>query len=380
MIRKIVKLINLAAFYIYNRIASVILKINKKKAVFLSESHRELDGNLKCVYDALPSDIEKKVHIKGDRRTKENLLETFSIWYDMTTSGIILLDDFYGLTSAIKVRKGQQIVQLWHGSGAYKKFGYSRQTTGDKIERVHSGYKKYTMAITSSEDIRGCYAEAFGIDISKVYATGIPRTDIFFDEDKKKEISERFFKEYPDLKDKKIVLFAPTYRGRKVEDADYDFEYANLNLLTEELGEEYAVITKWHPALRNNIERNKVQAKHCSKVKDFSYYRDMNELLIVCDILVTDYSSIIFDYSLLNKPIVYFAYDKDEYANDRGLYYDFEEYLFGEVIECRHNLPEAILNEKIYEKNVERFYLKFMQSCKGVSSDKVVNYILKDLL
>ena len=377
MIRKIVKLINLAAFYIYNRIASVILKINKKKAVFLSESHRELDGNLKCVYDALPSDIEKKVHIKGDRRTKENLLETFSIWYDMTTSGIILLDDFYGLTSAIKARKGQQIVQLWHGSGAYKKFGYSRQNTGDKIERVHSGYKKYTMAITSSEDIRGCYAEAFGIDISKVVATGIPRTDIFFDEKKKKEISERFFKEYPDLKDKKIVLFAPTYRGRKVEDADYDFEYANLDLLTEELGDGYAVITKWHPALRNNIERNKVQAKHCSKVKDFSYYRDMNELLIVCDILVTDYSSIIFDYSLLNKPIVYFAYDIDSYAENRGLYFQFNEYVYGNVVEKRNSLVKAIINGNLCIENRMKFNDKFMLSCAGISTNNVITCLKK---
>ena len=372
MKRKIAKAVNLICFFIFNRAASVFTKVNKNKALFLSESHRNLDGNLKCVYDKLPEGIEKAVHVKGDRRNKSGISDTISVWLDMTTSAYIFLDDFYGLTSAMKVREGQQIIQLWHGAGAYKKFGFSRINTGDKIERVHGGYRKYTMAVTSSDDIRGCYAEAFGIDVSKTAATGIPRTDMFFDEELKECIRTKFFNEHPYLNGKKLILIAPTYRGRKVEDADYDFDYADPDRLVEELGEEYAVLTKWHPALRNNIEKGRTGEKRCNHVYAFSDYKDINELLVVCDVLITDYSSVIFDYSLLNKPIVYFVYDKEDYADNRGLYYDFDEYIYGTVVEKREELADAVRKEDMCSNLREEFNRKFMSACTGNSTEKVI--------
>ena len=376
MLRKIVKAVNLAVFYIYNRIAALFLKVNKKKAVFLSESHEVLDGNLKYVFDAMPAGYEKKVHIKADRRKMNSLSETFSTWYDITTSGCIFLDDFYGLISSQRVREGQNLVQLWHGGGAYKKFGYSRINTGDKIERVHSGYRKYTMAITSSEDTRDCFAEAFGIDRSKTAATGIPRTDVFFDDDAKQEIRRKFFVRYPELKGKKLILVAPTYRGRKVEDADYNFDYADLDGLSEQLGEEYKILTRWHPALRNNIDMGKVKPEKCSMAADFSHYDDVNDLLIVCDTLITDYSSIIFDYSLLNKPLIYFAYDKDTYGTERGLYFSFDEYIIGKVVTDRKALGNAVIEKDMCTSKREEFNRKFMSACDGSSTDRVIRYAL----
>ncbi len=376
MLRKVKKALNLLVFFLYNRIIMIFAPVKSDKVVFLSESHQTLDGNLKYVYNALPEKYSKAVHIRGDRRENIRLKEILSIWYDMTTAGTIFLDDFYGLTSAQKVRKNQNIVQLWHGAGAYKKFGYSRQNSGDHIEKVHSGYRKYTIAITSSEAINSCYAEAFRIDVKKVAATGIPRTDLFFDEERKSSIKAHFFEMHPELKGKKIVLFAPTYRGRKVEDADYNFEYADLDLLTKELGEDYAVLTKWHPALKNNINKGKVSPEHCDCVLDFSDYREINELLIVCDILITDYSSVIFDFSLLNKPIVYFVYDKEEYGNSRGLYYDFDEYVFGDVVSEREQLASAIKNENMHNTSREKFHKKFMSACDGNSTMRVIKNVL----
>lgn len=376
MLRKVRKGLNLLIFFVYNRIAVLFTSVNKNKVIFLSESHHVLDGNLKCIYDAVPKKYKKIVHLKGDRRIKSRLKETLLIWYDMTTAGIIFLDDFYGLTSSQKIRKQQKLIQLWHGAGAYKKFGYSRKNTGDQIEKVHSGYKKYTMAITSSEDIIPCYAEAFGIDKSKIMATGIPRTDIFFDEGKKETIRNNFFQSYPDFKEKKIVLFAPTYRGRKVEDASYNFKYANLDLLAEELGEEYVLLTKWHPALKNNIKNKKVNPEYCNNILDFSDYRDINDLLIICDLLVTDYSSIIFEYSLLNKPVVYFPYDLDEYGDNRGLYYDFDEYVYGKVVMKRENLAGAIRDRALNEQQRETFHKKFMSACDGECTDRIIKKLL----
>ena len=123
----------------------------------------------------------------------------------------------------MKVRKGQEIVQLWHGAGAYKKFGFSR-ANGDEGIKIHKGYRKYAKAIVSAEPIRKCYAEAFDIALQKVQATGVPRTDIFFDQEYIKNKREELYRDFPFLKDKKVILFAPTYRGTRAEDAAYDFD------------------------------------------------------------------------------------------------------------------------------------------------------------
>ena len=115
--------------------------------------------------------------------------------------------------------------------------------------------------------------------------------------------------------------------------------------LTERLGEEYHLITKWHPALYNNIKRGIVSdpVKGLGdRVTDASGYGDINDLLTVSDVLVTDYSSVIFEWSLLDKPVVYFIYDIDQYRDSRGLYFDFEEYVYGRCAYDSGFLAEAI--------------------------------------
>ena len=375
MNRKIKKAIELIAFFVFNRVGAIFLKLDNKKVVFASEARENLKGNLKVLYEKMPDSYDKIVWIKGDRRDSMSIKETLALWRDLTTAKYIILDDFYGLTSAMKVRVGQEIVQLWHGSGAFKKFGFSRIETGDNIKNVHTGYRKYTKAIVTAEPIRWCFAEAFGIDIEKVQAVGSPRTDMFFDENELKKARERVYEEYPDLKDKKVVLIAPTYRGRKVEDASYDFEKLDIDNLIKKLGEEYQIVVKWHPALYNNIKRGLCKFD-CSNVIDASPYSDINDLLVIADILVTDYSSVIFDWYLLDKPVIYFTYDLEAYKEGRGLYFDFDEYVYGNVATNSTELTEAIkLEDECLDMRLT-FGKKFMEACDGRSSEKVISWIL----
>ena len=375
MNRKVKKAIELIAFFVYNRICGFFMSLDEKKVVFASEARENLKGNLRAVYEKFPDSYDKVIHIKGDRRDSYGLRDTLKLWNDLTTAKYILLDDFYGLTSAMKVRKGQELVQLWHGSGAFKKFGFSRVGTGDNITSVHTGYRKYTKAIVTAEPIRGCFAEAFDIDIEKVQAVGSPRTDIFFDEKSKEEARVRVYEKYPELKNKKVVLIAPTYRGRKVEDASYDFDKLNINYLVEELGDEYKIVVKWHPALYNNIKRGICKFDN-EGIIDASPYSDINDLLVVADVLVTDYSSVIFDWYLLNKPVVYFTYDLEDYEAGRGLYYDFKEYVYGTVTTNYLELLEAIRAEDLVLENRKIFGEKFMSACDGRSTEKIINWIL----
>ena len=252
--------------------------------------------------------------------------------------------------------------------------------TGDNIQNVNGGYRKYTKVSVTSQEVIPCFAEAFDITEDRIRAMGSPRTDMFFSEEKLSEARERVYDAFPHLRGKKLVLLAPTYRGRKVEDADYDFDKLDISGLTERLGEKYHIITKWHPALYNNIKRGIVgdPAKGLGdRVTDASGYGDINDLLTVSDVLVTDYSSVIFEWALLDKPVVYFIYDIDQYRDSRGLYFDFEEYVYGRCACDSGSLAEAI---KAGEPELEKraaFNQKFMSSCDGNSIERVIKWVFE---
>lgn len=381
LLRKIRSLISAVCFIVFNRLCCIFFPMKEQQVCFLAETHKGLNGNMEAVYGYLSQredlDLTFAIYTKDDRRDRHSIAAVLEIWKAISVSKYIFLDDLYTTTSYMKLRDGQNIIQLWHGAGAYKKFGHSRNDLQVNVSgkmRVHKGYKKYTHAIVSGSKIAWCYAEAFGIDESKVYAVGTPRMDNLFDKEYVKATKERFLKEYSYLRGKKIVFFAPTYRGTLVREANYDFDQANLNSLVEKLGEDYVIITRWHPALKNNIKRGIAEIKNCDfgeKIIDFTEYGDVNDLLITCDIMVTDYSSIIFDYFPLDKPIVYFAYDKAEYADGRGLYYPFDKYVFGDVAENFEELVQAIKNEKIDETKRKYFYDQFLDSCDANSTERV---------
>ncbi len=380
--KKVIRKIGQFVIMILNRIFILFPLVNNR-VLFISDDRAVLGGNLKSVYDYLPDNkYEKIVQIKR-KGAKISFKTKIKKVYYLSTSRYILLEDLVQATSYMKVRKNQELVQLWHGPGAFKKFGHSREKTD--LKRIHKGYKKYTKVITSSEAIRPCYAEAFSLDIEKVQAKGFPRTDIFFNKEyinsKKAELLEK----YPFMKGKKVILFAPTYRGTQYYDADYDLEKLDLEKIYKKLKQQnYIFIFKWHPFIYNKISSKKQNAKKFNKYKKYSdfYYdlseeRDINDLMLVTDILITDYSSLIFDYVFVNKPIIYFAYDLELYENDRGLYFPFKEYVYGKVAKTNEELLNAIQSESLEEEKRKVFKEKFVGACDGHSTEKTCKWIFE---
>ena len=366
-------------FIIIHEILRKVTSVEKNKVFFISDVRENIEGNVEYIWKYLDEyKYNKVVYLKGDRRNNGGILSFNRMIYDFTTSEVILLEDYFRYTSFVRLKKEQELCQLWHACGAYKKFGYSRLNGNENI-KIHQGYKKYTKVITSAEAIRENYAEAFGISIEKIKATGVPRTDIFFDEQCKAEKCAKFYEEYPELKNKKIILFAPTYRGKRAEDASYEFDEIEFESLYQQLKEEYVIIFKWHPALYNNLKRKHILVYDESKYKDFFYdmseKREVNDLLFVADILVTDYSSVIFDYALLNKPIIYFMYDIEQYEGGRGLYYELEEYLYGPIVKTTNDLIMAIKEEKNFKIERQKFMDKFMSACDGCATERVCQWI-----
>ena len=375
--RKFNTLVKPGLFFVMNRVYSMLLPVDKTKVLFASDDRKEIGGNMEFIRDALPEGLKPVYHFRADRRDKRSFSDIMEMIRDMSTAGYIILEDYYKYTSFQKVRDGQEICQLWHAAGAYKKFGFSREGNSENI-KIHPGYRKYTKAITSSDFIRKNYAEAFDISIDKVRATGVPRTDVFFDPEYIEKTKAQIYEEYPILKEKKVIMFAATYRGRRAYDAAYDFEMIDPGSLYQALSGDYVFVFKWHPATYNNLRREEKEMYHVEEYGDFfldlSKARDINDLLLVTDVLITDYSSVIFDYLLVDKPLVYYAYDLEDYQGGRGLYYNFDDYCYGLVARTLDELVEAIRAEDMCQEKRSEFRKKFMEACDGHATEKTVEY------
>lgn len=384
LIKKIRRLICWGITYITSRLFNVLMKIQDNKVLFMSDVRNVLGGNLKSVYDELSNDksLNLVLELKADRRIRRGFKGYIKLMKNLATSKYILLDDYSRTINLIKVRKGQQVVQLWHGPGAFKKFGYSRPGHEKYKKLFVAGHKNYTKAIVTADEIRWCYAEGFGMDENNIKATGFPRTDMLFDNKYKEEVKQDIYSSYPQFKDKKIIMFAPTYRGDSTKIAYYDWDKLDLDKIYSELKDEYIFIIKWHPAIYNNIKIGMYPGYDLEKYKgffvDLSENRDINDLLFITDVLITDYSSVIFDYALLNKPIVYFTYDLEEYESERGLYYDFKDYVYGDVAKNCDELIASIKKGNMASELRDKFMKKFMEACDGKSTEKTCKWIFEE--
>lgn len=385
-IKKIITRVKIYMFMLISRILCMVLKMKENRILFLSDVRDVLDGNLKFIYDMLEDEkCEKVLSLKKDRKAKRKIKEKLKLVYYLATSKYVLLDDYSRMISIMKVRKGQEVCQLWHGAGAFKKFGYSRQDKTKSWKDKINGHRNYTKAMVSADQIRWCYAEGFGMDIENVKATGMARTDIFFNQEYIRQKREELYQEYPYLKDKKVILFAPTYRGVSLKHSYYDYEELDVEKIYQEFANEnYIFLFKWHPGHYYQMQKQGIIPYDLEKYEnffyDFSDKRDINELLLITDVLITDYSSVIFDYALLNKPVVYFVYDYDVYQQDRGLYFELEDYIYGDTAKTSEELIDAIQNAKVLEDKRETFMKKFMSKCDGNATRNTCEWIFENNL
>ena len=353
----------------------LLIKQEEDSVLFLSASRSELSGNFEFVYNEINKRKKYKIKtmLKKNLKAKYSLKEKIELSKYLAKSKYIFLDDFYPIIYALKLRKDTELIQLWHAMGAFKTVGYSRMNKEGGPSKHSLTHKNYTGTIVSSENIRKNYAEAFGISIDKVHALGVPRTDIFFDKKYIEKTKNKLYKKYPILKDKKVILFAPTFRGRGQGTAHYNFDWIDLKKFSNELRKDYVCIFKLHPFIKN---KPNYDLDNDSFYLDLTSEREINDLLFVTDMLITDYSSVIFEYSFFEKPVVFFTPDLDEYRNNRDFYYPLEDYTYGSVATNFEQLLECIKSSKVDKKKLNKFKKFFCSACDGTSTKKVVNYFL----
>lgn len=343
------------------------LPMNGKKILMYSSSKGKLGGNLLAIKNYIENnglDYEIKAVTSVEPLPQSELAA------EMAESKFILVDDYEPLVYVLRLRPGQKLVQVWHAMGAFKRFGYGRATA----EKNSITHKNYTDAIVSSPEIVPVYAEAFGIDPGCVKPVGTPRTDCFFDADYVSFTKQRLYEKEPRLQGKKICLFAPTFRGENVHNAYYPAEFFSAQKFINELPPEWVLIIKMHPFIKEKIS---VPAVLSERVFDFSDEREINDILFITDVLVTDYSSVIFENAVIGNPAVLYAPDLSEYDGGRGFYYDYSDYSCGEVISDFESLAPAVLRAKRGNEKLAAFRKRFVPLCDGKSCERFVNEILK---
>ncbi len=307
------------------------------------------------------SDIRGGFHVK-------NMFRFFAVQpIKLARVKYIFLNDNFNPLAFCPLRRSTVVTQLWHGEGALKKIGLSLQLPPE-IEAVERKlYRKYTYAVSSSEDVRFVHQAAFDLPKERVLPLGSPRTDSFFRPFDTAGERQKFDAAYPQCKGKKLVLYAPTFR----DDARADGELLSRfdgEAFREKFGGEYVLLVRLHPQVHGT---GRVEG-----AVDVTDYPDIGTLLHLSDILITDYSSVFMDFVLLKKPCFFYAFDVEEYRKNRDFYGDYESTVPGPVARDFSELLRLLENPRADEERQEAFCRYHLGACDGGATSRVLREVM----
>lgn len=349
-------------------------KIRQNRVTFLSNRRCDLTGNPACVYNKLVQDgiWDLRLHFNSGRLGRYNPRVFFRFCYLYATSRVVLVDDYFHFISYIKKPQGVKLIQLWHACGAFKTFGFSRLGKDSELTQVAPNHRQYDAAIVSGHGIKGFYEEGFGLSKEKVLATGVPRTDLLLDKGYRLCVTQNFYAKHPVLKNKRILLFAPTFRGGGKGNASYPKERFDPMALCDALGEEYAIVLKLHPYL---TERYEIAPEYADRIVDCSADSELNDLLFVSDLVITDYSSVVFEAAIVGIPMLFYAFDLEDYIASRDFYIDFMTFVPGPIVREEQELPEAIMMALRHPAELTSFKEHYLDVSDGQATERVAQLV-----
>ena len=294
---------------------------------------------------------------------------------ELATARAAFITDACQITSCVNLRKETKLIQIWHACGAFKKFGFSTALLkfGDSEKRMlkYPYYKNISYITVSSPEVVWAYEQAMNSSRfkSKVVPVGVSRTDLFFDNVFVNSAKERIYEAFPNARNKKVILYAPTFRG-KVRSARTGM--VDIDRFYHELSDEYVLIIKHHPYVKNPPI---IDEEYKDFAADLSKTCDIEDLLCTADICISDYSSLVFEYSLFERPLIFFAYDIESYNDWRGFYYDYDELTPGPVFMTDEEIIDYIKNidQRFDRERVSEFKDKFMSSCDGNATNRIID-------
>jgi len=287
--------------------------------------------------------------------------------YYLQTARLFVVDNAYLPIHVAPHRPGTTVVQVWHAAGALKRFGVDTRTPLAEPERTFL-HRYYDAVVVGGDWSRGPYAAALRTPVERVLALGSPRTDFFVDDAALAAARERVLAIHPSLRGRRVVLYAPTFRGRGIaKRAAPGLDAARLRAA---LPPDHALVLKTHP----NLDPAATPRDGYDVVADPR--AEINDLLALTDVLITDYSSSVVEFAILRRPIVLLVPDLAEYEVDPGLYLDYRTEMIGTQVGDTDGVIEAIATDRFDRSDYDAFVERQLGTARGGASERFVRHFL----
>lgn len=365
-------------FYIFNFIPQ------KKKTTFVTS----FGDNVLYTVSALEQDVDddiiilktKQCRMDFDAKNTQRTVLLFEItrpvsWlcsiYHLATSRVVFVDNYFGFLAVSHFKENVTCVQLWHAAGAIKQFGLkdpsNKYRSKRATRRFQKVYDRFDHVVVGSEAMASIFQKSFGLPDGRMLRTGIPRTDFYFNHSRINDATKTLNHMYPLIKDKKIILYAPTFRDSALGSTEVALD---IKKLYDALHHDYVLLLRLHPAIQGSFDN-----QYPDFVVDVSDYPSIHHLLVVTDLLITDYSSIPFEFSLLDRPMVFFAYDLEEYTSARGFWSDYETLVPGPIVRNTEALVNVMQTRPFDDKLRQSFTNHWNEYSDGHSSERLIKQL-----
>lgn len=361
-LKSIVLTIILALFYPF----TFLFRVHQNRITFISLEHDNLSKDFKILHDELNAkqEYEKKPLLFKFQPTFLGQLQyglaCIQQLFVLQSSKLVIIDYKNFVISKFPHRKEVKVLEIWHATAALKNFG-------NCVQRDYE-IKNYDYAIANSDFYKGVYAQAFNLPEENVLVTGIPNNDKIFDDHFVQDTKVRLLEKYPVLANKKVITYAPTFRGR----ISTYFKEAKIDLarVHQALGEDYVIIYKAHPLISGSAYENN---PHVLFIEE----EPISSIFCVTDVLITDYSAIAVDWMVFDKPIIAYVPDFKSYSKKPGLTIDYLQEFPGAVTFNEGELIQALqaTDSTSYQKERALFFKKTYNYCDGKATERVLKVI-----
>lgn len=354
---------------LFLRFVGFFIPIEKNLILLVSNGGNNYTGSIRSIYEYIKDDSyydKYKIVFAFTNPEKYIYLKEKIVKFDSLEYFITALKAEYWITDNNVERnlrfkkKDTKYLNTWHGI-ALKKIGNDHRDSG------HYDYSNIDYLCVSGEYDEKVFASALNAGNKSYLRCGMPRNDSLYFADEKQKLKIREKLHIPI--NKKIILYAPTWRESQNRGKTYDFLFpVDLKKWENELENDYVLLFRAHDRTTNllNLEFNDF-------LRNVNGYEPLNELMIASDLLITDYSSIAFDYSILRKPILFFCFDYDEYRRERGFYFEPQDVFRQSILQTEDDVLRAIKTLDYNEESIKTGYIfdQFIQYGRNGNSTEV---------
>lgn len=344
----------------------------QNKVLFMSRqtNDKQLDFNL-IIEELQKQDPDVKIKVlnkrleKGIKSKISYGFHMFIQMYHLATSKVVIIDSYSILVCILKHKKDLKIIQIWHALGSLKKFGYSildrKEGRSSKLAKIMNMHMNYDYVLSSSKVSSKYFMEAFNVKKEQMLILGLPRIDFLQSKEYQIKTKEEFYRKYSECDNKKEnILYVPTYREGKG---------INLKTVIDSINfDKYNLIVKTHDGKEKIYVDNK-------KIEKGIFFLGI-ELLHVSDYIITDYSAIIYEAALVKKPIYLYAYDLDEYVDNRGFYINYKKEMPGFISKDINKIMKKIESREFDLNKIENFTNKYIEIKNKNATIELVNVII----